>query len=189
MLKKLLLLLPLALLVIAACQPTLASAPPEITNQETTPAQVITPTPTPKVGASADVDPRNWPKMDNKPPVLLPPPFRDKPAATLEEELAYRKDMEERGYITKSPAIKPIMKGATVTIKGKKIKLPDDAYRDSRITEIYPVGGKKPWETPYLVIVRANSRIFVAENSGYILREETAPGEETAFDFLKKALQ
>lgn len=186
MFKKLLLLLPLALLVIAACRPTLASAPLEITPQETTPAQVVTPKS--PVNASVDVDPRNWPTPDSKPPVL-PPPFFNKPDATLEEREAWRKEMEEKGYITKSPATKPIVKGATVTIKGKKIKLPDDAYRDSRITEIYPVAGKKPWETPYLVIVRGNSRIFVAENSGNILREETAPGEQEVFDFLKRALQ
>ena len=189
MLKKLRLLLPLALLVIAACQPTLASAPPEITKQETTPAQVATPTPTPKVGASVDVDPRNWPKMDNKPPVMLPP-FRDKPAATLEEELAWRKEMIDKGLISNAPpAYGPHRKGDFVIIKGIKIKLPDDTYNDGFVAGVDVPMGKPQPETPYYIIVRGNSRILVTVHTGKILREIIAPGEENTFDFLKRALQ
>lgn len=188
MLKKLLLLLPLVLLVIAACRPTLASAPPDITNQETTPAQLVTPKS--PVNASVNVDPRNWPKPDNQPPVL-PPPFINKPNATAEERAAWRKEMEEKGIIRDGPpAFGPATKGSTVVIKGKNIKLPDDAYVQGVVLFAEPVVGLKPAsETPYFIIIRGKSAIHVTEHTGKILQEYISPNEQGTFDFLKKALQ
>lgn len=75
----------------------------------------------------------------------------------------------------------------TIRIKGIDIKLPDDAYVEGLVMEVDVFKGQTP-ELPYYIIVRGSSRISVTERTGRILREVTAPGEENAFDFLKKAL-
>ena len=97
--------------------------------------------------------------------------------------------MEDKGFISKTPAYGPSRKGATVAIKGINIKLPDDAYIEGLVAAAMGVVGQTPPETPYYVIVRGNSRVLVTERTGRILREILATGEENAFDFLKRALQ
>lgn len=190
--KILLLTVLLAVLLLAACRPTLASAPPELAAQETVSPQV---TPTPKFGASVDVDPGNWPKSDTKPPVL-PPPFRSKPSATIEERMAWQKEMEDKGYISKTKRnVGPETTGSIITVRGVQIKLPDDAFilmdvqGPDRIQLERPLGGGKPWDTPYYVIMRNKSTININAANGNVQFENTATGEEASFEFLKRALQ
>ena len=83
----------------------------------------------------------------------------------------------------------PETKGITLTIAGKKIKLPDDAFVEHNIVDaVGPAGGPRI-ETPVLVLKRGNSTLSISVTSGKIHEEKLAPGEEKAFDFLKKALQ
>ncbi len=83
----------------------------------------------------------------------------------------------------------PTTKGMTITIAGKKIKLPDDAYIEYDVSSVTISPGKTGPETPYFVIARGNSRILVPQHSGKIYSETIAPSEEGAFNFLKEALK
>ena len=194
MLKKLLLLLPLALLVIAACRPTLASAPPELNTQEIAPAQAVTPTPTPTppLKYAEVIGPAPTPSVSRPPgPTfkVFPPPKTDEEAMQQRQERI--KELEALGQAP-GPGVKsagPQTKGFTVVVAGKKIKLPDDAYIGAIVSEVVCIPGQPCSKAPLLGIQRNNSYIIVSIPTGRIDKEVIAPGEEGAFDFLKRALQ
>lgn len=189
-----LILVVLTLLLWTACRPVTPtdSSGAQVSEQQTAPAQVATPTrtptPTPKpTGGVWAVPTKNLPTPPGRPPDP-PPPFRSKPPANLEEANAWQKEMEDKGLIHIEPVYGPTKKGVIIRAKGIDIKLPDDAYVEYRVISVdVPVNLPQP-ELPYYIIVRGSSRISVTERTGRIIREITVPGEENAFDFLKKAL-
>ncbi|MBI4287424.1 MAG: hypothetical protein HY671_03210 [Chloroflexi bacterium] len=83
----------------------------------------------------------------------------------------------------------PETKGVTITLAGKKIKLPEDAFIEHNIVDVVSPPGGPRIETPVLVLRRGNSTISISVPSGKVHEEKLAPGEEKAFDFLRKALQ
>lgn len=97
------------------------------------------------------------------------------------------KEMEARGE--KGIPASIAGRGMTVTIAGKKIKLPDDTICCGTVITEPDERIQPPRPTFFLRITRGNSTITIAPSNGYIAAEKIAPGEEGAFDFLKKALQ
>jgi hypothetical protein len=83
----------------------------------------------------------------------------------------------------------PATRGTTVSIRGKPIKLPDDAYVESVVARTSCGVGMPCSETPLILIRRGDSTISLSGGSGTILRETVAPGQEQAFAFLKDALR
>jgi hypothetical protein len=81
----------------------------------------------------------------------------------------------------------PTTKGCNISVAGKIIKLPDDAWVESRADRIECTMGYSCPKTPFYTIARGDSRIEV-DYSGKIWSEEIAQGNEGAFDFLKEAL-
>ena len=75
-----------------------------------------------------------------------------------------------------------------VNIAGREIVLPTDVHFDGYIMHVLCVVGIPCPETPLVAIGRGKSGISIIDRTGVIWREEIAPGEEGAFDFLKLAL-
>ena len=80
-------------------------------------------------------------------------------------------------------------RGKPVTLGGKTVQLPPDAYVDGMVTHVLCGGSPEACETPFYNIRRGRSLINVTVRTGRILSEHIAPGEEGAFDFLKEALR
>ncbi len=78
--------------------------------------------------------------------------------------------------------------GSVLTIAGKRVQLPQDAFVDRYTISVLCVEHDACPQTPILQIKRGNSTIAVSAPSGTIVEERTAPGEERAFDFLKEVL-
>ncbi|MBM3156157.1 MAG: hypothetical protein FJ004_02600 [Chloroflexi bacterium] len=132
-----------------------------------------TPTPTP------------WP---SPPEYKYPTPYE----GTVEEENAAREraleENRENGgfeYSTSGPSTM----GSTISVAGKMIKLPDDAYVEYWVVFIECSVGTSCPQTPFYIIARGDSRLAVEQISGKILNEEIASNEEGAFNFLKEALR
>ena len=115
----------------------------------------------------------------------LPPP----PAALLEQQRR-----EHKNELIGTPRVYDIAvesRGKPVTIAGRQVPLPPDAYVSgilshvlcdpARLAEL----GKTCPETPALIIKRGNSTIIVGIASGQVSQETIAPGEERTFDFLR----
>lgn len=84
----------------------------------------------------------------------------------------------------------PATKGALIVIAGKEIQLPTDVYIAHDVTEVLCVIGGPPCpETPYYMLARGNSTIFVSIPSGIIYEEKIGEGDKEPFAFLKKALR
>jgi hypothetical protein len=81
----------------------------------------------------------------------------------------------------------PQTRGSTITIAGRQLALPTDAWIESLILA-GTCAGPCP-ELPLYQIKRGNSTISVGIPTGRINGEQIAPGEEGAFDFLKAALK
>ncbi len=136
---------------------------------------------------SAKPTPTPWP---SPPPT---PPNQNQPVSTMSPEeqtiwLEQAKEENEKNggfeYSTSGPATM----GSTIYVKGKIIKLPDDAYVKMWVSLI-DCGGPPCPEPPAYLIARGDSLIWVEQNSGKIFNEEIATNEEGAFDFLKEALR
>lgn len=98
--------------------------------------------------------------------------------------------MEAAGIIGQSFAASgPDTRGAIITVAGKKVKLPDDAYIKHFIVEILCAPGQKCLQAPVYVVGRGNSEIAFSARTGEIGQEKVAAGEQGTFDFLKRALQ
>ena len=71
------------------------------------------------------------------------------------------------------------------------MRLPPDAFVEFLIEEVLCVfvEGVSCPETPIIVLERWSSTIAVSVNSGKVVEEAIAPGEEGAFDFLKAVLR
>ncbi len=80
-------------------------------------------------------------------------------------------------------------RGVAIIVAGKTVQLPPDAYVEAIVTGVTCGSARSCAETPGYVIGRGHSRIGVAMDSGRILSETTAPGEESFFTFLKEALR
>jgi hypothetical protein len=81
----------------------------------------------------------------------------------------------------------PRTRGSTITIAGRRITLPPDAWVESYIVA-GTCAGPCP-ELPLYQIKRGNSIISVGIPTGRINGEQVALGEEGTFDFLKEALR
>lgn len=115
----------------------------------------------------------------------MPPP-RNKEEALAQIEQLRKEEGLRPGVIVKSDG--PTTAGANITIARKGIKLPDDAYIDSRIIGISCGPGPCP-KPPVLTIARGKSKITFSEVDGFVVSEQIAPGEEHAFDFLRSYLK
>lgn len=185
--KLLLFIIPLFVMVVVSCRAPLPAASPSDTVTETIVPAQATGTPTPARSPTPMRTPTPTPSTLNPEKMQLSWEQLQK----MEEGLhkAYKPptklfDSEVR-YSIQGPATK----GMTITIKGKKVKLPNDAYIEYYVTEGIPSPGAKMPELPILIIARGNSRIDISKGSGTINRETIAPGEEGAFNFLKEALK
>lgn len=154
--------------------------------------------PLPAVSTSDKVRETIVPAQTTPIPTTTPPKLtREQMQPTQEERAKMSKALED----TYKPPAKvfdyeviyetsgPSTKGMTITIAGKKIKLPDDAYIAHDVSSVTRSPGKTGPETPYFVIARGNSKILIPQRSGKIYSETIAPGEEGAFNFLKEALK
>ena len=198
MFKKLLLLLPLALLVIAACRPTLPPAPTEsITpEQQVLPAQAVTPTPTPKSLVNPDPTSSRYPLPPD--PWTMPPyPMKQLSRPTKDsspEQFAAWNAEREKEFLAHNKPGKvgklsgPETKGTVIRVKNREIRLPDDAYLARGPVIADCAAGTKCPRSPIQVIARGNSFISV-DADGKTVEMKIAPGEENAFDFLKRGLQ
>lgn len=126
------------------------------------------------------------------------PPSTPSPAPTsapaprttpnLQEERRQRAEILQQKPSTVTAVAGPETRGSTIRLAGKVVTLPSDAYVSRYIIEgLCPPGQKCP-ELPIYEIRRGNSTIMVSAKSGAIIEEKIAPGEEGAFDFLKRAL-
>jgi hypothetical protein len=85
-------------------------------------------------------------------------------------------------------------RGQRITIAGKAIQLPADAYVRAEVVdalcapELAAQAGKACPEVPAYDIVRGKSRIVVGVKTGRVNWREFAPGEERCFDFLNGML-
>lgn len=89
----------------------------------------------------------------------------------------------------------PGTRGSKVFVGSKLIQLPADAYVDKFIsapelfkTDDCPAGKGCP-QTPVFGIVRGKSRIEYSAFNGELLKEQIAPGEANAFDFIRSYLK
>ncbi len=165
------------IVLFAACRaPLPAISTSDIATETIVPAQA-TPTPTP----TATPPKLTREQMQPRPDEL------QKMAKSLQDTYKPPTKIFEREVIYETSG--PTTKGMTITIAGKKIKLPDDTYIEHNVYDITASPGKNAPETPYFVIARGNSRILVPKRSGKIYSETIAPGEEGAFNFLKEALK
>jgi len=80
-------------------------------------------------------------------------------------------------------------RGKPITVGAKTVQLPPDAYVEGITTNVLCVANRPCPETPFYTVRRGGSWINVAVRSGTILAEQTAPGEDHVFDFLKEALR
>jgi hypothetical protein len=80
-------------------------------------------------------------------------------------------------------------RGKPIAVGEKTIQLPPDAYVEGMTTNALCVANRPCPETPFYTLRRGGSWINVVVRSGAILAEQTAPGEERVFDFLKEALR
>lgn len=122
------------------------------------------------------------------------PNMAQRPTLTREEDLA-------RGYAAKattdarikSGELKPIplsgleTMGSTISVGGKLVKLPPDAYVASFIVSGICAEAPCP-RLPAQVLSRGNATILI-DAEGQLWDEQFAKGEEHAFDFLKEALR
>ena len=86
------------------------------------------------------------------------------------------------------PISGPATRGAIITVAGKKIKLPDDAYIDSLITIVEPLPGVPTYATPIYVISRGKSKVSISAPTGQLVFERISSEEKGIFDFLDKEL-
>jgi hypothetical protein len=118
----------------------------------------------------------------------------DIPGETEEQkrERILREEFERGGRIINLAAE---TRGQLVTIAGRQVRFPSDAYVEGWITNIscLAVDSKRPAEpcaeAPAYHIRRGQSSISVGALTGRINGEQLAPGEEHFFDFLKDALR
>lgn len=170
-------------LVIAGCAPnahtsSIPASRPTLPSQESTYSpQVVTPTPTPT--------PTPPPPWYIGPPSTHIPPRGPTP---LPPELWKEQERQEQAIPGRITRAGPETKGATITIAGKKIKLPDDVYWDGIVGPINCLAGIPCGRPPMIIIVRGKSTLGVNFNSGQITGETIAPGEDGAFAFLDKEL-
>ena len=181
--KRLLFIIPVLITLLAACRAPLPTVSPSDSFSETVvPSQATTPTPT------RTFLPTPTPVRT---PTPTPPPLSWEQLQKMEEGLhkAYTPPAKlfdsEVNYSIQGPTTK----GMTITIAGKKVKLPDDAYIEYYVTEGIPSPGARMPDLPLYVIARGKSMISVSRGSGKIDREIVALGEEGTFNFLKEALK
>lgn len=115
----------------------------------------------------------------------LPPP----PAARLERDRRAHKNELSAGGRVVDIAVES--RGKPVTIAGKQVPLPPDAYVSGVLSSVVcdPVElaarGRTCPETPALIIKRGNSTMIVGIATGRVSQETLARGEERSFDFLR----
>ena len=102
----------------------------------------------------------------------------------MEQALERNRQMLASGVSSSGPHTA----GSRITIGGKAIQLPPDAYVEGYVDSIFPLEGRSNPLTPIVGIRRGNSLISVSIPNGAIVYENIAPGEERTFDFLKAAL-
>lgn len=179
-------------LVIAGCAPNAppsgvpASRPTLPSRESTSSPQVVTPTPIP-----TPTPPPPWyiaPPPTGMPYIKGPTPYP--PPKNAQELLAQQEEIDRKSRATGGTVTRagPETKGATITVAGKNIKLPDDAYWDGIAMEVSCLNEVPCAQTPIIGIVRGKSEIGVSINTGQIAGEKVAPGEEGAFAFLDKEL-
>lgn len=79
-------------------------------------------------------------------------------------------------------------RGKPITIAGRRVQLPPDAYIAGTTDFLHCVGNNCP-DIPSILIQRGNSRVYVGTDSGKVFVSHIAPGEERNFDFLAEALR
>ena len=205
-LKGILCFAPLVTLILLSCRPAVQNYVPLDNLENPVPAQVVTPaatptptqtpTPTPTYRYGSGPEPRRSLSpadlaVPSPPPIpnwlLTPLP----PAKSKEEAIAQidqrRKELGLKPGIVQSTS-GPSTRGAQISVAGKIIKLPDNAYIEVRITST--TCGKEPClKAPIYSIIRGKSRIVFSAVDGEVDREEITPGEEGAFDFMKTYLK
>ncbi len=147
----------------------------------TQPDNISMPTPTP------------WP---TPPPITPPPPASQFVNQTVfnrtpEEDDAWREQIMEEGRNRGEFPYRlsgPETMGAKISVAGKTVKLPDNAYVKEWIVSALCEAGSPCPQGPIYVIARGNSQIVI-DSIGQIFREEIASNDEGPFDFLKEALR
>lgn len=163
-----------------------------------TPTRTVAPlatlSPTPRPTSGPEPRPTYPPNRDlSVPPPPSPPPKRSPlpQPRTKEEAVAQINQLRKEegmkpGILQKTEG--PTTAGATIAIARKAIKLPGDAYIDSKIIGISCGPGPCP-KPPVYTIARGKSRITFSGADGFVVSEQIAPGEEYAFDFLRSYLK
>ena len=122
----------------------------------------------------------------DKQPVLPPTPTR----IPGETEAQYRDRLLNAHGRRYDPAQET--RGKPITIAGRRVQLPPDAYVDTIIMSVFACpAGQSCMEPPILQLARGRSWIYVSAESGQIdwKTASIAKGEERAFDFLREALR
>ncbi|MDF2629225.1 MAG: hypothetical protein K0R39_3056 [Symbiobacteriaceae bacterium] len=104
------------------------------------------------------------------------------------EKLRLQEQLEGDGRIQALSG--PRTLGALVSIGGRKIQLPADAFIAKFVVGIDCMpGGPCPDELPFLILARGQSQVWVGPRTGRIFHERTAPGHDQAFAFLREVTQ
>lgn len=130
------------------------------------------------------------PPPDDAPTQEPPLPVPAKPL-TFDEEVQLKQSLNQQHRMDGSEVVLrgTSTKGKVIEIAGKPVRLPDDAQLDGLIISVDCVPGQVCPETPLYVITRRNSRIFVSVPTGTAYDKSVAPGEDSAFDFLKGVIK
>jgi hypothetical protein len=111
----------------------------------------------------------------------------------LEEALSSRataiKEVQQSAHLTPVALSGPATKGALISIAGKAVQLPPDAFIAGTVSTFGCVVPHPCPQTPIVVLQRGNSTIAVSVPTGAVVSEKVAPGEEAAFDFLQEVLK
>ena len=130
----------------------------------------------------------------NLSPVPTPPmptsfPFPNNGTFKISPNRVYIPAPPEANQLIRNNNTGPEGKGKQVRVAGIDVQLPPDAYVEYTIVDGFPcppaTQGVSCAEIPFYWLRRGNSRIGVEMKSGTMFREQIAPGEEGAFDFLK----
>lgn len=128
------------------------------------------------------------------PPTTTPEaPRGDRPTLTFAEEQRTREAAGvelTRAAIVSGPGQTAAGKhtaGSVITVAGKSVQLPADAWvAEYAAMGQCPAGSATPCpEVPFMVIQRRTSTISIGLRTGKVNWENTVPGEEDAFDFLR----
>lgn len=127
--------------------------------------------------------------MAQMPGVRIIPSPNSRPVATLSPT----QDILERERALQQPGASvavsgPSTMGSQITLRGRQVQLPADAYVYAYVVTVTCESGKPCPPTPLYVVERGQSRLSVAQPTGQIVQEQVAPTDSNPFDSIKRQL-